>query len=221
MINPVNKLKLSYLPTGDVTQWFGENRTLYARFDLAGHNGIDIVRPHGEVMYAIEDGEVVSVKEEPNGFGKHLRIISDAKDNKGNYREWTYGHNSLNLVKQGDKVKAGQAVALMGNTGFVVSGATPFWQHNPYAGTHVHLGLREVRKTRTGGWSYEGSSLRISVVNSGNGYKGAIDPLPFLWAGEDLPTADVWRQLALTVLSLGKTVINLFKSKNLANESNN
>jgi murein DD-endopeptidase MepM/ murein hydrolase activator NlpD len=68
MINPVNKLKLSYYPTGDVTQWFGENPTLYARFGLAGHNGIDIVRPHGEVMYAIEDGEVVSTEEEPTGF---------------------------------------------------------------------------------------------------------------------------------------------------------
>lgn len=213
LINPVRGLKLTKYPNGDITQWFGENPHLYARFELKGHNGIDIVRPHGEVMYAIEDAIVVDAKEEPDGFGKHVRIVGNIKNDRGYYHQWTYGHCSHLLVKQGDTVKAGQAIALMGNTGFVVSGATPFWNANPYAGTHLHLGLREVKRPTTGGWKYPGSDVRISVVNSSNGYKGAINPVNALWGADDPVTADVWRQSALTVISLARTVINLLKSK--------
>lgn len=211
MINPVRKLKLSYYPKGDVTQFFGENPTLYNRLGLDGHNGIDIVRPHGELMYAIEEGEIVEVKDSPEGYGRHLRIVSTAKNDKGYFREWTYGHCSKILVKQGDLVKAGQAVACMGNTGFVVSGSTPYWQNNPYAGTHLHLGLRYMKKPKTGGWFYEGSNVRLSAVNYGNGYKGAVDPLMELWECDDLPETDAWRQLALTTVSLLNTVVNLLK----------
>jgi murein DD-endopeptidase MepM/ murein hydrolase activator NlpD len=211
MKRPVNKLKTAKYPNGDFTQWFGENPQLYARFELKGHNGVDIVRPHGEVMYAIESGTVVNAKDTPDGFGIHIRLISDNKNERGYYHEWTYGHCSRLLVKQGDHVDEGQAIALIGNTGFVVSGATPFWKNNPYAGTHLHLGLREVKRPRTGGWKYEGSDIRLSVVNSNNGYKGAIDPLPTLWEADDIIQTDVWRQSALTVVSLLKTVINLYK----------
>ena len=74
MKTPLKGLKLTYFPTGDVTQYFGENPHLYARFEMKGHNGIDIVRPHGEMMYAIEDGEVVEAKDTPEGYGIHLRF---------------------------------------------------------------------------------------------------------------------------------------------------
>lgn len=212
MVNPVKKLKLTYYPEGDVTQFFGENPALYAKMGLKGHNGIDIVRSHGELMYAIEDGEVVDVKDTPEGYGRHLRIVGSAKDEiTGYFREWTYGHCSKILVKQGDQVKAGQAVALMGNTGFVVSGATPFWQSNPYAGTHLHLGLRYMKKPKKGGWVYEGSKTRLSAVNYNNGYKGAVDPMLRLWECGDLPETDVWRQSALTAISLLNTLLNLLR----------
>lgn len=211
MINPVKGLRINKFPDGDFTQWFGENPQLYARLDLKGHNGLDIVRPHGEVMYAIEDGVIVSVKDDPKGFGKHLRLISDLPDKKGRYKEWTYGHNAKNLVKQGDHVTAGQAIALMGNTGFVVSGNTPFWKYNPFAGTHLHLGLRYMKRPKRGGWMYEGSDVRLDVYDYGNGYKGAVDPLPELWEAEDMPESTVWRESAFTVISLAKTLLNLLK----------
>lgn len=212
MINPVRKLKIyAKYPEGDITQWFGENPQLYARFDLKGHNGVDIVRPHGEMMYAIENGTVVEAKDSPDGFGRHIRIISDAKDEEGRYKEWTYGHCSKLLVKQNDKVTAGQGVALMGNTGFVVSGNTPFWKNNPYAGTHLHLGLRYVKRPSRGGWSYEGSTIRISVIDYDNGYKGAVDPIPVLWECEDIPEATAWKESAHVVISLLNTVLNLIK----------
>lgn len=179
--SPIRFLNLNTANIGDVTQWFGENPALYARFDIKGHNGIDLVRPHGEPLYAIEDGIVVDAKNDPNGYGMHVRIVSDANTN-GRHREWTYGHNSKNYVKIGDKVKGGQHIADMGNTGFVVSNATGngFWPVNPFAGTHLHLGLREVNILKSGGWSYPGSAVSLRTLAYNNGYKGSIDPKPYL-----------------------------------------
>ena len=179
---PVKGLDISYAPGGDFTQFFAENPGLYAQFGLKGHNGVDIVRPWGSPMYAIEDGKVVSVKNDATGFGKHLRIVSRRRNDEGYYNEWTYGHNAENFVKVGDKVKAGDEIALMGNTGFTVSNSNGngYWKVNPYRGTHLHLGLRQVIKPKLGGWSYKGSDVRIEVEDYGNGYKGCIDPTPVL-----------------------------------------
>ena len=214
---PVKNLKLSLHPKGDVTQWFGENPALYGRMGLKGHNGIDIVRPHGEQMYAIEDAEVVNVKDDPNGYGRHVRIISTAQNRNGFYNEWTYGHCHTIGVKVGDQVKAGDPIATMGNTGFVVSGPAnyiladgsivPIWKTNPYAGTHLHLGLRQVSKPRKGGWSYEGSKLRINTDAYDNGFKGAIDPLPYL----DVEADKVAKMLK--IIELAKIAIALLSTR--------
>lgn len=171
---PIKDMRLALFPTGDVTQWFGENANLYKALGMLSHNGLDLVRPHGEHMFATEDGTVVDVKDTPEGYGKHLRILSS--DGR---REWTYGHCADIWVKQNQKVKGGQFIARMGNTGFVVSGNTPYWGHNPYAGTHLHLGLRMTRLD-TKGWSYPGSTLKFIVLNHSNGHYGSIDPLPHL-----------------------------------------
>jgi murein DD-endopeptidase MepM/ murein hydrolase activator NlpD len=206
---PIKDFALKIHPSGDITQWFGENPVLYmTAMGLKGHNGVDIVAPHGEPLYAVEDGIVLSVKNDATGFGKHLRFISKEKNKDGYYHEWTYGHNSLNLVQQGEEVKAGQHIANMGNTGFVVSGATPYWKTNPYAGTHLHLGLRELRKTRTG-WAYPGSDIKVEVRTYSNGYKGAIDPEPLLPESEVDETKR--RALLLTIISLQRTLLALLK----------
>jgi len=182
MIAPIRFLNLELAPNGDVTQWFGENPALYAQFGLKGHNGIDLVRPHGEPLFAIEDADVVSVVNDPLGYGKNVRIVSKTPDSKGLCNEWVYGHNSQNHVKVGDVVSAGQHIADMGNTGFVVSNSTGngFWKTNPFAGTHVHLGLRKVKRVKSGGFTYAGSTIRLSVQNYDNGFKGSIDPRPVI-----------------------------------------
>lgn len=179
MTSPIRFMKLSYYPDGDVTQFFGENPALYAQFGIDGHNGIDLVRPHGEPLYAIEDSIVIGVENNPLGYGKNVRLIAKKKNSKGYYNQWVYGHNHENLVKVGDEVKEGDVIATMGNTGFTVSGSTPYWNMNPYAGTHLHLGLRQV-KLDPKGFSYPGSDVKIKVVNYSNGYKGSIDPVPYL-----------------------------------------
>lgn len=169
----IKNYKQDTYPKGDITQWFGENKELYMRaIGTIGHNGIDIVAPWGTPLYAVEDGLVVDVKDTPDGYGKHIRFLSDKY-------EWTYGHLSKIFVNTGQEIKAGDLIGNMGNTGFVVSGATPYWKYNPFAGTHLHLGVREYKKSRRG-WQYNSQSPRIKILNYNNGYFGAIDPAPLL-----------------------------------------
>ncbi len=168
---------LKEYPAGSITQYFGENPSLYARMGMKGHNGVDLVAEHGTLMLAVEKGRVVEVKNDPNGYGKHARFITSRSYNGLNL-EWTYGHCDDILVEVGMPVEEGEPIAVMGNTGFVVSGKTPFWKFNPYAGTHLHLGCRLVEKSAYG-WAYPGSSVKIRVPEYENGYKGAIDPLPY------------------------------------------
>lgn len=167
-------------PYGDVTQYYGENRKLYLESMKwhGGHNGVDLARPYGEHLFAVEDGMICDVKDDAGGYGKHIRILSEYT--KGKYREWTYGHLSNIVVKLGQKVSEGQFVGQMGNSGFVVSGDTPYWAGgtNKYQGTHLHLNLRELIKDPNG-WKYTWDmSPRVRCENYDNGTKGGIDPLP-------------------------------------------
>ena len=175
-MKPIKNFVLAKAPNGSVTQWFGENKALYAPWGLKnGHNGIDIVAPHGEPLLAVEGGTIISVKSDPNGYGKHVRLL--AVD-----REWTYGHCDAILVNVGDTVKEGDTIATMGNTGFTVSEKTAetWWGFVPNTtGTHLHLGLRLVDRDPKG-FAYPDSKIKITVRNYDNGSRGCIDPKPFL-----------------------------------------
>lgn len=168
MTNPVKNFNWLKYPYGDCTQWFAESKGLYKLTD--GHNGIDIVRPHGEHLFACEGGTVTDVKDDPSGYGKHVRIRT--KPNKmGIMRDWVYGHLHFIAVHEGEEVQEGKFIGTMGNTGFVVSNATGngFWKSNPYKGTHLHLGVRDVVK----------KDGKILALDYENGYFGRYDPLPF------------------------------------------
>lgn len=204
---PFEGCVLKEYPAGSITQYFGENPSLYAKMNMKGHNGIDLVAEHGTLMLAVEAGKIVEVKNDPNGYGKHVRFIT-SKSYNGLCREWTYGHCDDILVEVGMSVKEGEPIATMGNTGFVVSGKTPFWAFNPYAGTHLHLGCRLVEKSAYG-WSYPGSKVKIRVPDYENGYKGAIDPLPYF----DVKTTPNIANLEAQVSLLTK-VLELLKLKN-------
>lgn len=158
-------------PNGSVTQWFGENVLLYKPYNLDGHNGIDLVSQWGTPLLAVDDGKIVDRKDDEGGYGKHIRLLSTSNV------EWTYGHLSSIIASIGQEVKAGDVIGLMGNTGHVVSGATPFWEYNPYAGTHLHLTKRQFMTVEeavkiTNDWI---PSWGLAIVNYKNGLKGAID----------------------------------------------
>jgi murein DD-endopeptidase MepM/ murein hydrolase activator NlpD len=180
MNKPFSTFSLAMYPEGSCTQKYGVNKALYASMDMRGHNGLDLVAPWGTPLMAVEDGTILEVKDDPSGYGKHVRFLSD-KSTLNAFREWTYGHCSTTFVKVGQHVTAGQIIANMGNTGFVVSGDnTPFWGTNPdHKGTHLHLGLRLMQKVANG-WKYPGSDIGINCLSYNNGFKGSIDPTPYL-----------------------------------------
>ena len=74
------------------------------------HKGIDISSKEGSSILAVADG-VVTWSGERTGYGKLVEI------NHGNSYVTRYGHNKQNLVKAGDTVRKGEAIALMGSTG--------------------------------------------------------------------------------------------------------
>jgi murein DD-endopeptidase MepM/ murein hydrolase activator NlpD len=204
---PIKDFDIRQHPDGDVTQYFGENVPLYMQMGLNGHNGIDIVAPHGTPMYAVESGTICDVKDKPDGYGKHVRFMTDGRS----CRVWTYGHCEKIYVKEGQRIEEGDHIADMGNTGFVVSGATPFWATNPYAGTHLHIGYRNCTRDSRG-WAYLGlPEVKIKVQDYDNGFKGNVDPYDML---EEVSRESEKRRL-LTIISLLNKVVALYKQLNL------
>ena len=77
---------------------------------LRTHTGIDLVAPTGTKIYATGDGVVTSAQFE-RGYGKAIVI------NHGYQYQSMYAHCSEILVHQGQKVKRGEVIGLVGNTG--------------------------------------------------------------------------------------------------------
>lgn len=74
------------------------------------HKGIDIPAPQGTDILSCDDG-IISFSGVMNGYGNVIKI----KHFDG--KETLYAHNNLNIVEEGDVVKAGQVIAKVGTTG--------------------------------------------------------------------------------------------------------
>jgi murein DD-endopeptidase MepM/ murein hydrolase activator NlpD len=86
------------------------------------HAGLDISAAKGTIIVASMEGRVVK-SEYMGGYGNVIIIES-----RNNFIT-KYGHNSINLVKEGDFVKKGQIIALVGSSG-------------RSTGPHVHFEIR-------------------------------------------------------------------------------
>lgn len=75
------------------------------------HYGMDFTAKTGTPIYATGDGIVKHAGRKANGFGKHVVI------NHGYGYETLYAHMSKVAVKKGQKVKRGQVIGYVGNTG--------------------------------------------------------------------------------------------------------
>lgn len=82
------------------------------------HTGIDIAAPLGTPIAAPADG-VVTYSGKLGGYGYAIVI------NHGFGHKTFYGHNQKNIVKEGDRVKRGQVIGYVGNSGYST-------------GSHVH-----------------------------------------------------------------------------------
>jgi len=102
-----------------VTQHFGENRQLYKRFGMIGHNGTDLRARVGTQLFAPMDGKVEVRNYGDKGLGRHIRI-SNAR------LMIILAHLDHVSVQAGQQVKMGDKIALSGNSGFST-------------GPHVHI----------------------------------------------------------------------------------
>ncbi len=75
------------------------------------HNGLDFVAPVGKNVYATGDGIVTFVKHSRTGYGNE--IVIDHRFSFGS----RYAHLNTILVKQGERVKRGQVIGTVGETG--------------------------------------------------------------------------------------------------------
>jgi murein DD-endopeptidase MepM/ murein hydrolase activator NlpD len=104
------------LPKGRVSSKFGWRGKRM-------HKGIDIAAKRGTPIYAVEDG-IVERSKYMRGYGKLVEITHSEMYST------RYGHNSKNLVQEGDVVFKGQVIALVGSTG-------------RSTGPHVHFEIRQ------------------------------------------------------------------------------
>lgn len=79
------------------------------------HLGVDILAPQNTPIKAVRDG-VVFMSEYTSSNGNVIGLQHD------NNLVTFYKHNSQLLKKVGDRVKAGEAIAIIGNTGKLTSG---------------------------------------------------------------------------------------------------
>jgi murein DD-endopeptidase MepM/ murein hydrolase activator NlpD len=86
------------------------------------HSGLDLRAPSGTPVHAAADGLVVH-SGTSGAYGNVVLI------DHGSELQSLYGHNQENLVREGDRVRRGQIIALVGRTG----NAT---------GDHLHFELR-------------------------------------------------------------------------------
>ncbi len=78
--------------------------------DRSSHSGIDIKTKANDTIRCAFNG-IVRMAKSYSGYGKVIVVRHP------NGLETIYSHNSKNFVSPGDKVKAGQAIALTGRTG--------------------------------------------------------------------------------------------------------
>jgi hypothetical protein len=108
-------IALKWPCTGPLTQGFGENPQNYAKFGLAGHNGIDLGVSIGTMIGAAEEGKVIRAKWDTTGYGNYVKLQHN-DTLYGNYYT-LYAHLNSYTVSVGQTVYKGQTIGYSGNTG--------------------------------------------------------------------------------------------------------
>jgi len=108
-IQPVSNKDLSRMASG-----FG-NRIHPIYKTKKFHAGMDFSAKTGTPIYATGDGEISKVKRSRKGYGNHVVI------NHGFGYKTLYAHMSKYIVKKRQKVKRGDIIGYVGNTGTSVA----------------------------------------------------------------------------------------------------
>jgi murein DD-endopeptidase MepM/ murein hydrolase activator NlpD len=94
---------------GFISSYFGERADPFTGFS-ANHKGVDFAAPEGTHVISVAAG-LVTYAGERAGYGLMVEV------NHGNGMTTRYCHNEKLLVGQGEMIRKGQEVALIGSTG--------------------------------------------------------------------------------------------------------
>lgn len=83
----------------------------YGRRWGRAHEGIDLAAPQGTPVFAAREGVVLYASDKLGGYGKMVVLQHDGD------LLTAYAHNASLLVREGDRVRAGQMIARVGRTG--------------------------------------------------------------------------------------------------------
>lgn len=119
--------------TRNVLSFFGDVRDGGAR----DHHGVDIFAPRGTPVLAATDGTAYRVQVTPRG-GKVVWV----RDSTGDIRSY-YAHLDSQMVQEGQEVRAGDVLGLVGNTGNAIT--TP---------PHLHFGIYIRRAGPVDPWDF-------------------------------------------------------------------
>lgn len=106
---------------GWITSYFGHRMSPYAG-SLKMHEGIDVGAPSGTPIFSSADG-LITFSGVKSGFGNFIQV------DHGYGIESFYAHSKELVAKKGERVKRGQIIAKVGNTG-----------HS--TGPHLHYEIR-------------------------------------------------------------------------------
>ncbi|MEM8828199.1 MAG: M23 family metallopeptidase [Cyanobacteria bacterium P01_G01_bin.19] len=99
------------------------------------HKGIDIAAPVGTPIFAAASGEVISAGWNSGGYGNLVKL----QHLDGSMT--LYAHNNRILVSNGQRVRQGEQIAEMGNTGFSTGSHLHFEIHSKNRGVVNPLAL--------------------------------------------------------------------------------
>lgn len=86
------------------------------------HRGVDLTAPIGTDVYSVQDGQVIA-------SSKHRQYGNYIVVDHGNGVSTLYAHHQANMVQEGEVVRRGQKIAIVGRTG-------------NSTGPHLHFELR-------------------------------------------------------------------------------
>lgn len=152
------------------SQGFAQNLLDYSQFGLKGHNGLDLAFRRGCPITAPYKLYVTYTDESDVGYGLNLFAETESKqiDGVGYYLEFCFAHFKTITAKSYVWYDKGELLGFGDSTGFST-------------GDHLHFGIRPYKNL---------STTTSAQIYPNNGYKGYVDPEPFLprvdWNYRDL-----------------------------------
>ncbi len=138
-----------------VSSEFGKREDPFTGLPMR-HNGIDFAGRKGTPIYATADGVVVYSRDNKTKLGNAIVVRHDAQgvNDDGEFftvpGKWRteYGHLEHRHVEKGDRVKRGDVIGTMGNSG-------------RSTGPHLHYAVRLQKRLRSADGGYVDPSLHL------------------------------------------------------------